>query len=170
MTTLIPVSMSYDLKFMYHIPVSKPEILPKFYPNSLTDVINTHKDFRKFKYILNLSGMEQYYNDLQSEFTIFVPSDVAISNIPEEIFLNMDKSTARAIVKTSTLKRRIPSELLEDSPASYFETTDPVNRIFISNISGRTMINNCINVVHKDMMAENGIIHVIDKLIEPLII
>ena len=68
------------------------------------------------------------------------------------------------------LDRKIPSELLEDSPASYFMTKDPPNRLFVSNISGRTYINNNVNVIHKDMMFANGIIHVVDALLWPEII
>ena len=114
--------------------------------------------------------MSDRYADPQERFTLFVPSDATISKIPEEIFINMDSSVARNIVKTSTLKRNIPSELLEDSPASHLITTDPINKLFITNISGRTVINESINIIHKDQPACNGIIHVIDGLLWPVII
>jgi len=139
-------------------------------PNSILGIINSHPDFRKFRYILNLSGMSDLYADSQEKFTLFVPSDATISKIPQEVFINMDSYTARMIVKTSTLKRSIPSELLEDSPATHFLTTDPVNRLFITNINGRTVINGYINIIHKDQPASNGIIHVIDGLLRPVVI
>jgi len=145
-------------------------VKPNIPPTSLLGIITSHQDFRKFKYVLNLSGMADRYADPQADFTLFVPSDATISKIPEEIFINMDSSVARTIVRTSTLKRRIPSELLEDSPATNFITTDPINKLFITNISGQTSINNSINVIHKDQVASNGLIHVVDGLLWPVMI
>ena len=84
--------------------------------------------------------------------------------------MNMDQSTARNIIKSSMLNRRITSDLLEDSPAAYFLTTHPPNRLFVTNISGHTHINNDTNVINKNIQAINGIIHVVDKMLWPLII
>lgn len=172
MTSIGPYTQSYDLSHMYSIPDLRSigPVKQNILPSSILGIINSHPDFRKFKYILNLSGLSDRYADPQESFTLFVPSDATISKIPEEIFINMDSSVARNIVKTSTLKRRIPSELLEDSPASHFITTDPINKLFITNISGRTVLNECINIIHKDQPACNGIIHVVDGLLWPAMI
>ena len=82
----------------------------------------------------------------------------------------MDGSTARNIIMTSTLNRIITRDILEDNPVSYFLTKSAQNRLFITNINDRTYINNDINIIHKDMICSNGIIHVIDSLIIPVII
>jgi uncharacterized surface protein with fasciclin (FAS1) repeats len=79
----------------------------------------------------------------------------------------MDVSFARHIIKTSMLNKKIPSELLEDSPFSFFNTNDPFNKLLISNINGETFINNNIKIIQKDIIATNGIIHIIDNLILP---
>lgn len=172
MVSVGPTTQSYDLSHMYLIPDlrSTGPVKQNIDPTSLLGIINSNTDFRKFRYILNLSGMSGRYSDPQGEFTIFVPSDSTIAQIPEEVFINMDSSTARTIVSSSTFKRRIPSELIEDYPASYFITADPINKLFITNISGRTVINDCINVIKKDIIASNGIIHVVDGLLWPIII
>jgi len=136
-------------------------------PTSLMAIISNHPDFSKFRYMVKLAKLEGIFNSTQADFTIFVPSDKAIAGLGDSVFMNMDDAVARHIVKSSTLDRKIPSDLLEDSPASYFLTKDPPNRLFITNISGRTYINNDINVIHKDMQASNGLIHVVDKLIWP---
>ena len=82
----------------------------------------------------------------------------------------MDILTARRIVKTSMLYERIPAKILEDSPAAYYYTTDTTNRLFITNLTGVTYINNNIKIIQKDVLSSNGIIHVIDNLIIPHII
>ena len=45
-------------------------------------------------------------------------------------------------------------------------TLNPYTRLFITNANGQTSIDNDINVVKSDIMANNGIIHVTDGLIK----
>ena len=169
MTSSGPYTQSNNQTHIWSIPDLRG-CLPKKVecPNSLAGIIKNHSDFTKFNYLVQLSGLQGLLNDQQSDSTLFVPSDLALEGINENLFLNMDDLTARNIICASTLNRRIPSDLIEDSPAAYFITKSPANRLFISNISGCTYINNDIEVIHKDIMATNGIIHVIDKLIMPL--
>jgi len=136
--------------------------------NSIMDLINYHPDFTKFLYILKLSEMDVILDKKQANFTIFVPSDTAIKNIPDDVFLNMDQGDAKNIVQSSLLDYRIPKELLVDSPAAYFNTLSPQNRMFVTNINLNTKINNNLNVIYFDIICTNGIIHVVDKLIKPL--
>lgn len=171
MTAIGPYTQSNNFTHMFDIP----DLRGKYYKQaecstSLLALINNHPDFSKFRYLVKLANMDNILNNFQSEFTIFVPSDRALKGLDEAIFMNIDTSTARHIVKSSMLNNKLPKELIQNSPASFFNTKDPPNRLFITNISGRTYIQNDINVIHFDMQAENGIIHVIDKLIWPIII
>ena len=96
--------------------------------------------------------------------TLFVPSDQHL--LAKGIGVtNLDIGSARNIVNASALNRRITRDILEDSPASYFLTRNPSIRLFISNINDRTYINNNVNIIHKDMICTNGIIHVIDSML-----
>jgi uncharacterized surface protein with fasciclin (FAS1) repeats len=169
MVSIGPNSQSCNMTHMYNISDLHGS-LPKegLHPTSLSGIIKEHPDFKKFSYILDLSGLEGEYNASQANYTLFVPSDKSLSDIHNDIFTNIDDSTARHIVKTSTLKNRISSELLSESPASYFTTKSASNRLFITNTNNKTYINNSINVIYKDMNANNGLIHVIDGLIWPL--
>ena len=80
----------------------------------------------------------------------------------------MDRGTARGIIQSSTLNKKIPSELLTDSMACYFYSLYPPNRLYMNTIRGELYVNNDIRVIGKDILATNGIIHVIDKLIDPI--
>jgi uncharacterized surface protein with fasciclin (FAS1) repeats len=171
MTSSGPYTQSYNFTHMYNL-VDYRGCFPKksFNDNSLTGIIKKHPDFTKFAYILKLANMEDIYNSPQANFTVFVPSDQTLSNLNNDIFINMDSSFAKHFIKASTLDRIITSELLSDSPASYFVTRSLQNKLFISNINDVIKINNNINVIHKDMKTDNGLIHVIDGLISPLVI
>ena len=43
----------------------------------------------------------------------------------------------------------------------------PAGRLFVTNMNGKTYINNNIQVIEKDLDALNGTVHVIDNLIWP---
>ena len=173
MVSIGPYSQSYNYTHMWDKGDLRPCPYKKkkeFCPHSLMGAINSHPDFTKFNYLVKLARLENVLDNSQANFTLFIPSDNALQGINENIFSNMDDATARHIVKSSMLDYRYPSEIIENSPAIYYNTKDHPNRLFVSNISGRTYINNDINVIHKDMITSNGIIHVIDKLIQPEII
>lgn len=168
MVSNAPNSLPYDFRSMYDIPDLRGCLPKKGYNSeSMMGVISQHPDFTRFKYIMELSKLAGIYNDPQADFTLFVPSDQKIAHIPESVFTNMDNATARNIVKTSTLNLRISSELLGDSPAAYFTTNNKTTKLFISNISGTTYVNNCLKVIHSDLETSNGLLHVIDGLLWP---
>jgi len=169
MTSLTPTTMSLDNSHMYSFTDLRKCIKgPKQYcKGSIMDIINSNADFSKFAYIIKLARLDNVLNDIQANFTIFVPSNRMINDISEGVFTNLDISSARQIVLTSIIKYRIPSSLLSDSPASYFITMNPVEKLFITNMNNIIYINNCISVVHTDIEATNGLIHIVDKLIWP---
>lgn len=139
-------------------------------PGTLSYIISNNSDFSIFKYILRLAKMENIYNDSNTKSTLFIPSNKALYNIPSEVFTGMDYYAARQFILSSTLCNKITRDIIEDSPASYFHTHNKQNHLFITNMNGRTYLNKYINVIHKDLHANNGVIHVIDALIDPIII
>ena len=171
MTSNGPYSQSMNFTHMFDFTDLRGPY-PKREPckNSLLGIITNNPDFKKFNFMVRRAGLEEFLNSPQANFTIFVPSDKALDFISEDLFTNMDILTARRIVKTSMLYERIPAKILEDSPAAYYYTTDTTNRLFITNLSGITYINNNIKLIEKDILLDNGIIHVIDNLIIPHII
>jgi uncharacterized surface protein with fasciclin (FAS1) repeats len=136
-------------------------------PNSLMGIIYANPDFSRFKYMVETARMQTVLDNMQANCTLFIPSDKAIAHISDSLFVNMDSAVARHIVKSSMLQNVISSDLLEDSSAAYFRTADPSNRLYITNISGKTQINNSINVIRKDIRASNGMIHITDQMIWP---
>jgi hypothetical protein len=140
---------------------------PSYCKGSLMDIINSNPDFSRFAYIIKLARLDTVFNDIQANFTVFVPSNCYIKNISEGVFTNLDISSARQIVLASTLKYRMTSDILKDSPASYFITMNPINSMFITNMNNITYISNCISIIHYDIEATNGIIHVTDQMLWP---
>lgn len=172
MTAIGPYSQSYNFTHMFNQgdlrgPLPKQNFAC---PNSLMDIIQKTPRFSRFMYMIKLTELQNVLGQNQANFTLFIPSDSYLKEIDDNYFINMDRGTALHIVKSSMLDNKITSDLIEESPAAWFYTKDMPNRLFISNISGKTYINNNINVVEKDILATNGVIHVVDKLIMPLIV
>ena len=166
-----PYSASYNFTSMFNMTDKQGQLpIKKPCPGTLLDTIDKNQDFSKFRYLLKLANQEDILNSTQSNFTIFVPSNKNLMNVNDNVFINMDSTTAWYIIKSSIIKNKIPSEILEDSPAAYYYTLSEENRLFITNISGITYLNNSIEVIHKDIMCTNGIIHVIDGLFIPNIL
>jgi uncharacterized surface protein with fasciclin (FAS1) repeats len=176
MTSIFPNSQSYNFTHMFSIQdIRRARKRPPVYsPNTLMGIIDRNPCFSRFKYIIQLAELDGIYNDEQANFTLFVPDDMFLKYLPESFFTNLDKSFAMHIVQNSTFKNRITSELLEDSAAAYYNTMHKIGKLFISNISQRTYIDNSLNptnkeikIVKKDVIATNGVIHIVDKLIWP---
>ena len=171
MTSCGPYSQRYNFTHMFDTNIMNGKIQPKTYTEgSIMYLINTHHDFNYFSYIIKLAEMDLILDNIQANFTLFVPSDteIKIKYKYDDFLVNMDQSTAKSIVLSSLLDYRIPSEILQNSPASYFNTKYPPNRLFVTNINANTKINNFMNVIHFDIICNNGIVHVVDKLINPL--
>ena len=163
-----PSHEEMNFTYMFDMPDLRgplPEI--KYNKDSIMSKLNDNADYSKFKYIIKLANLDGIYSDIQANFTLFVPSDKALSHINDNVFINMDLLTARNIIRSSTLKRRITGAILEDSPRSWFHTLDPRNRLLVTNNNGETFLNNNIKVIHTNISASNGMIHVIDNLLWP---
>jgi len=167
MTSSGPYYEATNFTQMFDMPdLRGPPLETKYCKNSLSGIINNNPDFSKFKYILKLSKLDGIYDDSQADYTLFVPTDDSLKNIPSGVFVNMDMLTARNIIKSSTIKRKITRAILEDVPESLFSTKHQLNRLLVTNTrSGETFLNNTIKVIQMNIHASNGMIHIIDNLI-----
>ena len=165
MVSIGPNSQPNNLTHMFDFVDSRgPSRAKDVNVNSLMGVINNTKDFSIFKCIVEKALLCDILGSYQANMTIFIPHNNAFSDFELN---NIDISLARHIVKALSLDRKIPSELLEDSAASYFVTKDSTNKLLVRNDEGIIFINDYAKVIHKDIITTNGIIHVVDKLIIP---
>jgi uncharacterized surface protein with fasciclin (FAS1) repeats len=175
MTSNAPNSQAQNYTFLFEKQNYRTACKPiKPNKNSLLDIINNSPDLTVFKNIVRVGNYQEILDSSQSNFTIFVPSDKAILGTTNGmrdrdniISGDIDTGLAYSVLKASILNNKITSELLEYSPFTYLIPIDKTNRLFIKNINGLTIINNNITVLVKDIICENGIIHVIDDIIIP---
>lgn len=168
MVSVGPDKQSYDFTHMYSfVDYRSDEHKLCLTKGSIFHYIYSNSKFSKFRKIVEHASMEGQLDSSQADFTIFIPTDDYLRHIPDWYFDQMDNDTAVRILKSSTLSRQINKDLLMSSPVSYFKTRNPRMRMYVTNISDKTQINNCASVVKYDIVLNNGIIHLIDGLIEP---
>lgn len=162
------------------VPASTPQLYSHLNPcvykkkctvekDSIENTIHTNENFSIFSCILKKSGVN-IFNDCYN-YTVFVPSNEYLQHFD---YNSIDRSTARQIVLSSTLKEIIPSEILMSSPISYHKTLNSVQNLIISTDDYNLFINanssKCIKVIKGDLEVCNGIIHVTNNIIIPYII
>jgi uncharacterized surface protein with fasciclin (FAS1) repeats len=156
-------SLNYTHMFdMYDINGIYPLI--KYNKNSITDFLNSNKNFCKFKRILDLSGMTNIFDDKQANFTLFVTPDNYFTNIDNIILTTMDQATARCIIKSHSLNNKITTDIFRTTRAGYYYTeNNPLRRLIIISPNNDIIIDNDAKIIKGDISATNGIIHIIDK-------
>lgn len=168
MVSLSPDTQSYNFTHMYDFIDYKgnkaPELSKK---NTIYNFLVNNPNFSKALSLVNKAMFDGDFNSEQGNFTLFVPSNDSLKNIPDEYFNTMNVGTAKHIINASTLNRRVPKKNLMFSPVAYFNTRNATMRMYITNINDITIINECVNVVKYDINFENGIIHVVDNFIFP---
>jgi uncharacterized surface protein with fasciclin (FAS1) repeats len=131
------------------------------------NIVQTAASTGQFKTLLALATKAGLADDLQAAgpLTVLAPTDAAFRRVP--------KATLRAVQRNPKLLRRVLLyHVIKGSvPASTVVTLRSARtlagpRVKIRVASGRVRVNNA-RVVTTDVMASNGVIHVIDRVLIP---
>ena len=97
-------------------------------------------------------------------FTVFAPTDEAFAKVPKADLdaLLKDKAKLTAVLTYHVVPGKV---MAKDVKAGQVKTVQGSN-ITISTSSGNVSVNNA-KVVKTDIVADNGVIHVIDTVIMP---
>merc|ERR1711936_1026938 len=99
--------------------------------------------------------------------TVFAPSDEAFAKLPSGTLESLTPDQAKEIVLQHVVTAKVPAADVATGPVETLggETID-----LIKTDAGGVQIsymNNLVNVVTADVMANNGVIHVLDEVILP---
>jgi uncharacterized surface protein with fasciclin (FAS1) repeats len=168
MTTSAPATQGYNFTHMYDFTDfrSNREVQMCENPNSMYFTLKKSGKFNRFLEIVKNANFSAQLNAEQANFTLFVPTDDSILQ-SQAYFEKMDSGMARQILDASMLRRRIDKTLIESCPVAYYPTLSPTSKMYITNISGNTVINQQYRVKEYDIKCSNGLIHIVDGLIQP---
>ena len=97
--------------------------------------------------------------------TVFAPSDEAFAKLPEGTLESLSPEAAKEIVLRHVVTAKVPAAAVTSGPV---ETIGGETIELVKTPSGGVQIvynGNTVNVVTADVMASNGVIHVLDAVI-----
>lgn len=141
---------------------------------TITGIASSNADFETLTTALVATGLDSVLDDASASFTVFAPTDAAFEALPEGVLTSL-------LADTDALKNVLLYHVLGGDPVladaaltvaqgdSNLVATANTNsdNISLSVVDGRLFINTA-EVLTTDIIAENGVIHVIDAVLTPV--
>ncbi len=138
-------------------------------PN-ICQIVNNDDRLKTLAIALKATGLDEV-GQQASSFTVFAPSDAAFAKVPSEIVQSLSDSQNRdeliEVLTYHAIGDRVltSSELLKMSlPACLGTLSDDF--ITVTKQGDQLKIND-VTIITSDIMASNGIIHIIDAVLMP---
>jgi len=164
----------YPMHPMHHPMMKMPEMKPMEEvdvraeaPAPLGDVVDVAVGAGSFSTLVKLvTDLElvEYLKGAEA-LTVFAPSDEAFAKLPEGTLESLTPEQAKAIVLRHVVTAKVPAA---DVATGDVETIGGESIGLVKTPKGGVQIKfngNTVNVVAADVMASNGVIHVIDAVI-----
>ncbi len=131
-----------------------------------TDLVTTASEagsLKKFTAALKQSGLDATLHE-DGPYTVFAPSDQAFANLPskERDALGHDKDKLAKMLSYHVLPGK--TLIVEVKPGKTDTTANAP--VILTSDNGIVTINTA-NVVESDLVADNGVIHIIDRVLLP---
>lgn len=156
------------------------DVTPTPAPSGLKTIAEIADDNGNFTILLDAltrTDLAETMADPSQTYTVFAPTDEAFVDLLEELGLdNLDDVEAalgtdglKNVLLYHVLGAKVTSDMVSTGyvPTSGTNSSNDALSIY-TNISSGVMINNKAKVTTPDVMASNGVIHIIDKVILPL--
>lgn len=155
-------------------PGSSPSAVPSMAPTAtpsaapeLKDIVDTAVAAGSFNTLASLLTEAGLVETLKGAgpFTVFAPTDAAFAKIPAADLnaLKADKEKLKKVLLYHVLASKVPAA---DAPANADVATVATQTVKIVKENGAVKVNNA-TVTTADVMAQNGVIHVIDTVLMP---
>jgi uncharacterized surface protein with fasciclin (FAS1) repeats len=130
------------------------------------DIVDTAKSAGSFNTLVSAVQAAGLTDTLKGPgpFTVFAPTDEAFASIPKEKLDALLKDKA-ALTKVLTY-HVVPGKVMASDVKAGAVKTVEGSPLAVSIKGGKVNVNNA-NVVKTDVLADNGVIHVIDKVVMP---
>ena len=140
-------------------------------PASIVDVAVSNGSFTTLVAALQATGLDTVLDDQESTFTVFAPTDAAFALLGQDTIdeLLADPDTLKDILLYHVISG---AEILQDAAITVAQSES--NKVDMANerqtaltLAGSTLYINKSAVSLADVMADNGVIHVVDQVILP---
>jgi uncharacterized surface protein with fasciclin (FAS1) repeats len=131
---------------------------------TIVDIVSTNDDFKILRAAVVRAGLATSLSS--GELTVFAPNDQAFekSGLPLSVINSLDVATLQAVLGYHVVEGiKRAADLPQGNNSSQATVAGP--NIFITKNTGVSI--NGIAVISADIMAANGVIHVIDEVLLP---
>jgi transforming growth factor-beta-induced protein len=141
--------------------------------NTIVDVASGNDDFSILVDALVMAGLDDALASENASFTVFAPTNDAFAALLDELGVSaledIPSETLSAVLLYHVLNVEAPASAVS---TGYYSTlsagpADGYNLSLYVN-KEELMLNNRAGIIETDIMADNGVIHVIDKVVLPL--
>jgi uncharacterized surface protein with fasciclin (FAS1) repeats len=135
---------------------------------SLVDVAVSNGSFTTLASALQSTGLDSTLANLSNDYTVFAPTDAAFAKLQEGTLESLSNEQLTDIL----LYHVLPGQVLSDTAISVAQSTmnmaDTANgsKVSLSFVDSMLFINGA-KLSSANVMAENGVIHVIDNVLMP---
>ncbi|MFY8351293.1 fasciclin domain-containing protein [Pseudoalteromonas sp. SSM20] len=141
--------------------------IPEPAATTVVDVAVNDGNFTTLVAALEATGLDETLANTDGNFTVFAPTDAAFELLPEGALeaLLADTDTLTDILTYHVIGNKVDASAAISSAGSKVEM---VNGDYVGlSLSGDSLLVNTVTVTATDIMADNGIIHVIDAVLMP---
>ena len=141
---------------------------------TIVDIAAGDENFSTLVTAVQAAGLVDVLADPNAEWTVFAPTNAAFEALPEGVLdmLLADTELLTRVLTYHVVEGTVTSDMISPMMAPSMEMTAPGEPLMGSELDvqiaddGTVMINNA-TVVMADIMASNGVIHVIDTVLVP---
>lgn len=142
---------------------------PQIDPITIVDVAVDAGNFTTLVAALEATGLDEVLADADSTFTVFAPNDEAFALLGQETIdaLLADPDTLAKILTYHVVPGAVNAEAAVAAAGTVVTTVADSGAGVALSLSGDNLLVNTSTVTETDIMAENGIIHIIDAVLMP---
>lgn len=135
----------------------------------LKNILDTARDLGATDFVryVEESGLEKEWAR-EGAFTLFAPTNEAFANIPPQLKTRVD--SFRGNIENPILRYHISDRKITTDAFQADQTIPTLyngNRLRVNKYSSGMLTVNCRTIVRKDQEATNGVVHLIDALLDP---
>lgn len=151
------------MKGLYLLIASVAAYASPVYADDLIKTAERSLEMQTFVTAMNNAGMADVFKN-KGPFTVFAPSDAAFNRLPSAVkeSLVADKEAAAKLVSDHVVQGKI---LVTEIKPGKTRTIDG-STITLTSDNGLVKIDGA-SVIQSDLVADNGVIHIIDTVVLP---
>ena len=134
------------------------------------NIVATAAGVGQYKTLASLLTSAGLVKTLQGKgpFTVFAPTDAAFAKVPKATLdkLAKDKALLRSVLLYHVVKGDVPASTVVTLNGKSAKTVNGAS-VRVTVKGGKVYLNGSTRVTKTDVMASNGVIHVIDRVLLP---